>query len=158
MASLLCTSHLSGLVWVRQSRSSCGYCGAWDHLWARRSAGYLSVPGFGPTMFLWHTLGACVLVSKQRKPQGWIKQESRCITPGFWLRCLEGEGRVVCFVPSGHFGQSFWDSTGCLHNGNNCISLFHVDIVRINAFSSLITRCYRDEGIFNRFLSVLLFL
>lgn len=33
--------------------------------------------------------------------------ESQCIMPGFWFRCLEGEGHVLCFVPSGHFGQSF---------------------------------------------------
>lgn len=72
--------------------------------------------------------------------------ESQCIMPGFWFRCLEGEGHVLCFVPSGHFGQSFWDSAGCLHKGNNCISLLHLDIVRINAFSSVITRCYRGEA------------
>lgn len=61
---------------------------------------------------------------------------------------------MLCLVPSGDFGVSLMHT--CIID--NCISLFHVHIVRINALGSVITRCYRGEGIFNGFLLVLLFL
>lgn len=39
-----------------------------------------------------------VLVSKQRKTQGWIKQDSQCVPPGFWFRYLENKGPSMCCV------------------------------------------------------------
>lgn len=47
-------------------------------------------PGFVPAWIWPVTHTPCLwLVSKQRKPQEWIKQESWCFPPGFWLRYLE---------------------------------------------------------------------
>lgn len=38
----------------------------------------------------------CLLrLSKQRKHQGWIKQDSQCVSPGFWLRYSENRGPSI---------------------------------------------------------------